>query len=145
MWLHLPQDKQKSNDCKAAIVAHLEGAKVFQNIMLIKAEGAKEAELSFCYEQAASLNAVVQAIIQAGAGIAGLYLLLPSSLSGVANVYDARDNGSSISGALQSIDGVIDAGVSNNGTIRMQCSADNPDDILRQAREMLLHGKESNH
>ncbi|MBS1629521.1 MAG: hypothetical protein JST27_05640 [Bacteroidetes bacterium] len=139
--LGLPAAEKEIENSKAIILAYLEGNSAFNNIMLIHAEGKTEAELSFCFEEPVSLNEVVTMIQLTGATTEELSLQLPSSLSGVADVYDARDLGEETRNIIQSIEGVMHAAVGNNGAVRVLCRPKDPDMVLKQAIAMLLERK----
>ena len=141
IWLHLPRTEAEKASSRAAILACLEGNEALCNIMLITAEGALESELSFGFEHDVALNGIINAIIQSGAKIIRFSLQLPSSFTGVANVYDARDAGGEISDILQEIEGVNDAGVRNNGTVHVECGWHDPDRILTLIKQRLLRNK----
>lgn len=119
----------------------LSGLPGITQVMLVTNEGTfQHAELSFSYPlDSFSLDRVVIIIQEAGASIHQIRLHLPASLTGIANVYDARDKADTILGKLTSIPGICEPGISNNGTLHIELilTAGSKDDIVKKVLHRL--------
>lgn len=135
--IRLPNNDKEVEVCKHAIVSQLKINDVIKQVMLIpKSNG--EAEISFCFEGAVNLNRIIAEIKSANAVIIKQYIHLPSSFSGVADVYDASIAAEPISIKLKTLPCIKDASVSNEGIVRIECYTMQLDELLRIVQEQLL-------
>ncbi|MBS1629524.1 MAG: hypothetical protein JST27_05655 [Bacteroidetes bacterium] len=142
LLLRLPEPAQQIETCRASIIPYLEGAGA-ENIALLPNGLPEEAvaELTFCFECPISLDCVLVAIVQTGAQIVEQYLMLPSSMSGIASAYDARDFGDVVTNAVKYVKGVADASVNSDGMLRIQCRTSCLDELLEQVVATLINIK----
>ncbi len=135
--VQLPNNDKEAEVCKKVIISQLQINNLIKQVMLIpKSQG--EAEISFCFEGAVNLNLIVAEIEGAKAIIIKQYMHLPSSFSGVADVYDASVAAEPISMKLKAIPGIRDASVSNEGIVRIECYTMQLDELFKKVQEQLL-------
>jgi hypothetical protein len=144
--LQLSAGKQQCDTCKARLHVILEAREGIEQIMLVSDGDNQAVNVSFCFEGEQNLDEIIAEMEQAGASVLQRFIQLPSALTGVADVYDARDAGAAISRALCSIEGIKDATISNRGIARIECEATSMNNVLRHAVRLLtaLRNEHSN-
>ena len=142
--LRLPIGKEQCEACKGKLKQVLEAQPELQRIMLFDDGEEERVSLSFRYEEPISLDAILGGIADEGATVLQLIVQLPTSLSGVWTISDARNNGAKISGMVQDVEGVAYAGVSGDGVLRIQMDAEAPDAILEKVMNRLMRWKQQN-
>lgn len=130
--LQLPADLTNPTQELQQSIDSLEGVEQF---MLVTNEGNyAPAQLTFSYSAEVPVLDIALTTLQGiGCSVTRIQLNLPSTLSGIADVYDARDTGSEIQDRLASIAGIKELGVNNNGVVSAVLFNDNPsqDKVLR--------------
>jgi hypothetical protein len=138
--LRLPVGENNAKTCRDTITSLLESHRGVKQVMMV-GKGDEEAELNFCFEDGVKLNHIIADIIQAGAIMLQQFVHLPSSYSGIADVYDASIAAVAISEKLKTIERVIDASISNEGIVRIECFTMQLDELLQNIIEQLLSNK----
>lgn len=135
--IQLPNNDNEAEACKQIILSQIKVNDNIKQVMLIpKSNG--EAEISFCFEGVINLNRVIAEIRSANVIIIKQYIHLPSSFSGVADVYDASIAAEPIRMELKTLPGIRDASVSNEGIVRIECCTMQLNELLRTVQEQLL-------
>lgn len=138
--LRLPAGENEAKTCRETLLSLLEAHKGVKQVMMV-GKGDDEAELDFCFEDEVKLNLVIAEILKAGAIMLQQFVHLPSSYSGIADVYDASIAAEPISEKLKTIESIKDASVSNEGIVRIECFTMELDELLQNIIKQLLSNK----
>lgn len=93
-------------------------------------------DVNFCFEAGEiALHPTIARVEQAGVDIKSKTVHLPADISGIRSVYDVAGRGSDVKQALESIEGVEEAGISSSGVskLSLSCKTIDEDSIIRQA------------
>lgn len=118
----------KFEDC---IIPDIKNGSMIENVIVVAENSDGETDLSFSFDADIPIvEEIIKQLKQAEIKILNSYIHFSSSISGVSDVYDARDKGGMIRNALSSIDGIKEATIASNGTVRIETNLLTNQDIL---------------
>lgn len=116
------------NEWNQNITSGLKQMTGIDNIEVIEQNETSKAQINIsCNSETASLNDIAMLIRKSGAMIEEMIIHFPSGISGISDVYGARNSSFSIKENLKKISSVKGVGISSEGIIKVEINPETGD------------------